>query len=68
VVEGGPFDVVVVPGVLDHLETWWDEPGLHRFVEALARFSRVIVHDRREERGQHALRGVPGTWAVLAVR
>ena len=40
-------DLVVVPGILDHIETVWETPPLVRFIEALTRFSRVILLDRR---------------------
>jgi class 3 adenylate cyclase/pimeloyl-ACP methyl ester carboxylesterase len=42
-----PVDLVVVPGILDHIETVWETPALVRFIEELTRFSRVILLDRR---------------------
>jgi class 3 adenylate cyclase len=47
VVGDGGVDLVVVPGILDHIETVWETPPLVRFIEALTRFSRVILLDRR---------------------
>jgi class 3 adenylate cyclase/pimeloyl-ACP methyl ester carboxylesterase len=47
VVGDAPVDLVVVPGILDHIETVWETPPLVRFVEELTRFSRVILLDRR---------------------
>ena len=47
VVGDAPVDLVVVPGILDHIETVWETPALVRFVEGLTRFSRVILVDRR---------------------
>jgi class 3 adenylate cyclase/pimeloyl-ACP methyl ester carboxylesterase len=47
VVGDAPVDLVIVPGVLDHLDTRWEEAGLIRFVERLARFARVVMLDRR---------------------
>jgi len=47
VVGDAAVDLVVVPGILDHIETVWETPPLLRFVEELTRFSRVILLDRR---------------------
>jgi class 3 adenylate cyclase/pimeloyl-ACP methyl ester carboxylesterase len=47
VVGSGPIDLVEVPGFLNHHETTAEEPGLIRFVEGLARFSRVLLFDKR---------------------
>jgi class 3 adenylate cyclase/pimeloyl-ACP methyl ester carboxylesterase len=46
-VGGGPLDLIEVSGFLNHLETVAEEPGLLRFVAALARFSRVMLFDKR---------------------
>jgi hypothetical protein len=43
----GPMDLVFVPGWLSHLESVWEEPGLARFLERLATFSRLILFDKR---------------------
>jgi pimeloyl-ACP methyl ester carboxylesterase len=42
----GP-DVVFIPGFVSHLELTWQMPGLSRFMERLAAFSRVITFDKR---------------------
>src|SRR5262249_34857889 len=47
VVGSGAIDLVEVSGFLNHLEIVAEEPGLVRFITALARFSRVILFDRR---------------------
>jgi class 3 adenylate cyclase len=47
VVGSGPIDLVEVSGFLNHLETTAEEPGLVRFVVGLARFSRVLLFDKR---------------------
>lgn len=47
VLGSGPHDMVLVPGFISHLEVMWDEPGVVRFLERLASFSRVIVFDKR---------------------
>ena len=46
VVGEGPVDVVVVPGLLSHLDLYLSPPASHIF-ERLARFSRVITFDKR---------------------
>lgn len=43
----GPFDLVLVPGFVSHVEEMWEEPNLARFFGRLATFSRLIVFDKR---------------------
>lgn len=43
----GPFDLVVVPGFISHVEMAWEDEGLARCLERLAAFSRVIMFDKR---------------------
>ena len=43
----GPFDLVLVPGWISHLEHQWEEPSLARFLQRLASFSRLIMFDKR---------------------
>lgn len=54
----GHLDLVIVPGFVSHLEHQWEEPGLARFLERLATFSRVITFDKRgtgmSDRGSRA--------------
>ena len=47
VVGEGPFDLVVIPGWISHIDLWWEEPAFARFFQRLASFSRVIVFDKR---------------------
>jgi class 3 adenylate cyclase len=47
VVGDGPFDLVYVPGWVSNIESMWEEPGLTRFLERLASFSRLILFDKR---------------------
>jgi pimeloyl-ACP methyl ester carboxylesterase len=47
VVGDGPFDLVYVPGWVSNIELMWEEPGLARFLERLASFSRLILFDKR---------------------
>jgi class 3 adenylate cyclase/pimeloyl-ACP methyl ester carboxylesterase len=43
----GPGDLLYIPGWISNLDLFWEEPRVARFFLALARFSRVIVIDRR---------------------
>jgi class 3 adenylate cyclase/pimeloyl-ACP methyl ester carboxylesterase len=43
----GPFDLVLVPGFISHLELDWQEPRHARFLERLGSFSRLIRFDKR---------------------
>jgi class 3 adenylate cyclase len=47
VVGDGPIDVVYVPPQLQQLEHLWVEPRVAAFFERIARFSRLILLDRR---------------------
>jgi class 3 adenylate cyclase len=47
VVGDGPIDLVYVPPQLQQVEHLWAEPRVAAFFERLARFSRLILFDRR---------------------
>ncbi len=47
VLGSGPPDLIIIPGFISHLEHAWEEPGVVRFLERLASFSRVILFDQR---------------------
>ncbi len=47
VVGDGPFDIVVVPGLLSHVDLWWEDPQSAHFFDRLASFSRLILFDKR---------------------
>jgi class 3 adenylate cyclase len=42
----GPFDLVLVPGFVSHLDLQWSDPGFARFLRRLASFSRLILFDK----------------------
>ena len=46
VVGDGPLDLIIVPGYVSHLDTWW-EAWSGRLVRRLASFSRLILFDKR---------------------
>jgi pimeloyl-ACP methyl ester carboxylesterase len=43
----GPLDLVMVPGLVSHLDLVWDDPAHARFCRDLARFARLILFDKR---------------------
>jgi class 3 adenylate cyclase len=43
----GPFDLMLVPGFITHLEVDWNEPRHARFLERLGSFARLIRFDKR---------------------
>ena len=47
VVGEGPFDLVLVPGWVSHVEYAWEEPSFAQFLERLTSFCRLIILDRR---------------------
>jgi class 3 adenylate cyclase len=47
VVGEGPLDLVYVPGWISNVELNWDEPAHEHVLERLARFSRLILFDKR---------------------
>lgn len=47
VVGDGAIDLVLVPGLVSHLDLTWEDPAHTRFCESLARFSRLILFDKR---------------------
>ena len=47
VVGEGPRDLIVVPGLVSHVEFFHELPGYSRFIQRLASFSRVITFDKR---------------------
>jgi pimeloyl-ACP methyl ester carboxylesterase/DNA-binding CsgD family transcriptional regulator len=43
----GPFDLVVVPGWVSHLEHMWQHPLYEAYLRRLSRFARLILFDKR---------------------
>ena len=57
----GPFDVVYHPGVISHVELMTEMRTYQgRIVDALSRFSRVIVFDQRGVGMSDRMNGTPG--------
>lgn len=47
IVGDGETDLVLVPGLVSHLDLLWDDPAHARFCRELAAFSRLIMFDKR---------------------
>lgn len=47
VIGTGPVDLLYVPGWISHLDLYWEEPTVSRFLRRLAAGFRLIVFDRR---------------------
>ena len=61
VMGAGPIDLIVVPGLLAHVEFFHHLPGYTDFLRGLARFARVIIFDKR---GQGLSDGLTGTQSL----
>jgi class 3 adenylate cyclase/alpha-beta hydrolase superfamily lysophospholipase len=47
VVGDGPVDLLYIPGWISHLDLYWEEPTVARFLRRLAAGCRLILFDRR---------------------
>jgi pimeloyl-ACP methyl ester carboxylesterase len=43
----GPVDLLYIPGWISHLDLYWEEPSIARFLTRLASGVRLILFDRR---------------------
>jgi pimeloyl-ACP methyl ester carboxylesterase/class 3 adenylate cyclase len=59
VVGDGPFDLVLVPGYVTHLEMQWNIPAFAPFLEGLASFARLIRFDKRGTGMSDRVSGAP---------
>jgi DNA-binding SARP family transcriptional activator/pimeloyl-ACP methyl ester carboxylesterase len=44
----GPLDILAVPGIVSHLDLWWQDPAATRFFRRLAGLGRLILFDKRD--------------------
>ncbi len=44
----GQLDIIVVHGLISHLDLWWEDPYAARFFRRLASLGRLIMFDKRE--------------------
>src|SRR5205085_3448419 len=47
VIGAGPLDLVCLPSAGSHVEIFWEEPSVARYLRRLASFSRLILFDKR---------------------
>src|SRR3984885_12590688 len=57
VMGGGPIDIILVPGIVSHVEFLHEFPGYTGFLRRLATFARVVTFDKR---GQGLSDGISG--------
>jgi class 3 adenylate cyclase len=43
----GPLNLVFAPPALTHVEHWWDEPDVSRWLLRLGTYARVVLFDKR---------------------
>lgn len=55
----GPVDIVMVPGVVSHVECLHDLPGYTAFLRRLSAFARVITFDKRGQGLSDRIDGAP---------
>ncbi len=57
----GPPDLVMLPGLVSHLDIQWQQPGYRRFVRALEHGARLIRLDKRGTGLSDPTTGLPTT-------
>jgi len=55
----GPFDIIMVPGLVSHVEFAHEAPGYTAFLRRLAAFARVITFDKRGQGLSDRISGAP---------
>ena len=55
----GPIDLVMVPGVVSHVEFFHETPGYTAFLRRLSAFARVITFDKRGQGLSDRVSGAP---------
>src|SRR5262245_66546725 len=59
VVGDGPFDVVIVPSAVSHVELQWEAAGWAALLRGIAEQARVLVFDKRGTGLSDRVAGVP---------
>lgn len=59
VMGGGPIDLVIVPGMVSHIEMMHEVPGYTGFLRRLAQFARVTTFDKRGQGLSDRMEGAP---------
>ena len=55
----GPVDIVVVPGIMSHVEFLHELPGYTAFMRRLSTFARVVMFDKRGQGLSDRVAGAP---------
>jgi class 3 adenylate cyclase/pimeloyl-ACP methyl ester carboxylesterase len=55
----GPVDIILVPGVVSHIEFMHEMPGYTAFLRRLSTFARVITFDKRGQGLSDRISGAP---------
>jgi class 3 adenylate cyclase/pimeloyl-ACP methyl ester carboxylesterase len=55
----GPVDIIIVPGVVSHIEFMHEMPGYTAFLRRLSTFARVITFDKRGQGLSDRISGAP---------
>jgi class 3 adenylate cyclase/predicted alpha/beta hydrolase len=59
VVGNGPFDVVLTPGTVSHVELYWEVPGIVALLRGIAAHARLIFFDKRGTGLSDRIAGAP---------
>src|ERR1700733_10107265 len=55
----GPVDIIMVPGVVSHIEFLHETPGYTAFLRRLSAFARVVTFDKRGQGLSDRISGAP---------
>jgi class 3 adenylate cyclase/pimeloyl-ACP methyl ester carboxylesterase len=55
----GPVDIIMVPGVVSHIEFLHESPGYTAFLRRLSAFARVVTFDKRGQGLSDRISGAP---------
>jgi class 3 adenylate cyclase/pimeloyl-ACP methyl ester carboxylesterase len=55
----GPLDLILVPGIISHVEFHHEFPGYTAFLRRLSKFSRVVTFDKRGQGLSDRISGFP---------
>jgi len=55
----GPIDIIMVPGVVSHIEFLHEFPGYTELLRRLATFARVVTFDKRGQGLSDGISGAP---------
>src|ERR1700727_1052484 len=59
VMGGGPIDIILVPGIVSHVEFLHELPGYTGFLRRLATFARIVTFDKRGQGLSDGISGAP---------